>query len=78
MIWNAVYLFAALLLVVFWRSKNSVWGTFTLGIVAGIITACILYFFYGSFAWIIGARIACIAAILGGLLETAFLFIRKK
>jgi len=65
-IWQILGIVAIVLLVIFWKNKNAVWGGLTLGIIIGIIIAI----FYGNgFDWHIIGKSAISGTILGFIAE---------
>jgi len=65
LLWPILGIATIILLIIFWRTRNAVWGGFTLGIIIGFIIT-IFYLFKGSgFDWSIIAKGAIAGAILG-------------
>ncbi|MDP1845946.1 MAG: hypothetical protein Q8L09_04345 [Candidatus Moranbacteria bacterium] len=68
-IWIIFGVVAVVLLIVFWRKRNAVWGGLTAGIIIGIIVA-IFYLFKGNkFDWFLIGKGAIVGAILGFIAE---------
>jgi cell shape-determining protein MreD len=64
-IWIILGISSLILLIVYWRSRNAVWGGLTIGIILGLIIA-IIYFFRGHvFSWYIIGKGAIIGTIVG-------------
>jgi len=80
-IWIILGIIAIILLIIYWRSRNAVWGGLTIGIILGLIIA-IFYLFRGhGFSWYIIGKGATIGTIVGfgaELLGKISDFIRKK
>jgi len=80
-IWKIFGAITIVLLVVYWKRRNAVWGGLTIGVIIGLIVA-IFYFFKGSgFDWfiigkgaILGTMIGFVAELLGKISD----FIKKK
>ncbi|MFC1789495.1 hypothetical protein ACFLYY_00785 [Patescibacteria group bacterium] len=64
MIWTILGVISVILLIIFWRSRNAVWGGFTIGAVIGLVVAL-----FSGFAWYIVLRGAIIGILLGFGLE---------
>ena len=79
--WTILGTIAIILLVIFWRKRNAVWGGLTIGTAIGFIVA-IVYLFKGSgFSWSIigkGAVSGTMAGFVAELLGMIGDFIRKK
>lgn len=60
MIWNVLTVFSLILLAIYWRSKNAVWGSFTVGLIIGV-----LWKFLGSTDWYFVIKVGVIAIFLG-------------
>jgi len=68
-LWPILGVLTIILLIIFWRKKNAVWGGFTLGIIIGLIIA-ILYLFKGrGFDWFIIGKSAMLGTIIGLVAE---------
>ncbi len=59
-IWTILSITALILLVVYWNSKNAVWGGLTLGIIVGVP-----WKIFGGVDWYIVVKVATIGALLG-------------
>jgi hypothetical protein len=73
-LWKILGLIAITALVIFRKSKNSVWGGMTMGAIIGIVIAAVKYFSSNIFNWsfvgksmVIGILIGVFAEILGKL-----------
>lgn len=80
-IWIPLGILAAILLVVFWRIRNAVWGGLTLGIVAGFIATVVLALKGQGFDWsvvgkftVTGTLVGFIAELLGKISD----YLRKR
>ena len=64
-LWKILGIIAIVLLIIFWRKRNAVWGGLILGIFTGLILA--IFFFVGGngFDWSIIGKIAVFGTILG-------------
>jgi len=68
-IWILFSIIAAMLLVVFWRRRNAVWGGLTLGIIVGFITAIFFAFKVGGFNLFIVGKFAVVGTLIGFIAE---------
>lgn len=68
-IWKILGIITAVLLIVFWRSRNAVWGGLTLGIIIGLIVAIFFLFKESGFNWFIIGKGAISGTILGFIAE---------
>ncbi len=76
-LWPILGVLTIILLIIFWRKKNAVWGGFTLGIIIGLIIA-ILYLFKGKGfdlfiigkGAILGTMIGFVAELLGKISDS--------
>ena len=59
-IWVILGIISAVLLVIYFRSRNAVWGGFTAGLIIGLIVA----FFFG-FDWYIVGKGTILGALIG-------------
>jgi len=50
-IWIILAILAAGALIIFWKSKNAIWGGLTLGGIVGLIVAIVFLFIDKSFPW---------------------------
>jgi hypothetical protein len=64
-IWNILGIIAIILLLVFARGKNSVWGGLTLGVIIGLIIAIVFIFKGEIFSWSILKKSAIIGVLAG-------------
>ena len=65
-IWTIIGIVVVILLIIFWRGRNAIWGGLTLGIIIGFI---ITIFNENSFDWSIVVRGAVLGAIIGFVAE---------
>lgn len=67
--WTIFGAVAVVLLIIFWRKRNAVWGGLVVGVTIGIIVA----FFYllkgNSFDWFILGKGAIVGIIIGFIVE---------
>ena len=62
MAWIILGVISVVLLVVYFRSRNAVWGGLTIGIIAGLIIA----FFSGEvFSWYTVGKITIVCVLIG-------------
>jgi len=80
-IWIFLGIIALILLIIYWWSRNAVWGGLTIGIILGLIIA-ILYLFRGhGFNWAIVGKGATLGTLVGfgaELLGKISDFIKKR
>ena len=68
-LWPIFGILTIILLIIFWRKINAVWGGFTLGIIVGLIIA-IIYLFRGKgFDWFVIGKSAILGAMIGFVAE---------
>lgn len=80
-IWIILGAIAVILLLVFWRKRNAVWGGLTLGVIIGIIIAGFFLLKGSGFDWYIIGKGAVSGALLGfgaEMLGKISDFIKKK
>tara|TARA_Y100000310_G_C20550358_1_gene747745 strand:- start:574 stop:897 length:324 start_codon:yes stop_codon:yes gene_type:complete len=65
-IWTIIGVAVVILLIIFWRGRNAIWGGLTLGIIVGFI---ITIFNESGFDWSIIVRGAVLGAIIGFVTE---------
>lgn len=80
-IWIILGIVSFILLIIYWRSRNAVWGGLTIGIILGLIIAIFNVFGGHGFRWsiigkgaILGTMIGFCAELLGKFSD----FIRKR
>ena len=80
-IWTIFGIITIVLLILFWRKRNAVWGGLTIGIIIGIIVALFYLFKENGFNWLIigkgaiaGTMLGFVAELLGKVSD----FIKKK
>jgi hypothetical protein len=73
-IWEILSIISAIGIIIFWRSKNAVWGGLTIGAVIGVIVALIYLFMGDGFIWkivgkgiVIGTIFGIISQVLGSI-----------
>lgn len=80
-IWVIFGIIAIILLIIYWKKRNAVWGGLTIGIILGFIIT-IFYFLKGNeFSWFIIGTSAILGTIIGffaELLSKAGNFFQKK
>ena len=59
-IWTILGIVTVILLVVYWGSRNAVWGGFTIGIIVGLVIAL-----FSGFDWWIVGKSAVVGALIG-------------
>ena len=68
-IWTILGIITIVLLIIFWRKRNAVWGGLTIGIIIGFIFT-IFYLFQGSgFDWFIIGKGAILGTMIGFITE---------
>ena len=81
-IWIILAILAAILLIIYFRSRNAVWGGLTIGIIIGIIVAIVLATMGKGFQWSMIGKITVSGVILGFFAELLSkipkLFSKKK
>ncbi len=60
-IWTILGIATPILLVVYWRRRNAVWGGFTIGIIVGLVIAL----FFPGFDWYVVGKSAISGTIVG-------------
>jgi len=68
-IWIVLGIITVILLAVFWKIRNAVWGGLTLGIIIGFILAVFFLLNGSGFDWYIIGKIAISGTILGFIAE---------
>ena len=68
-VWKILGIIVIILLVVFGRKRNAVWGGFTIGIVIGFVVALFSVFRGDGFDWYIIGKIAVVGTVLGFVAE---------
>ena len=79
--WTILGIITVVLLIVFWRKRNAVWGGLTIGIIIGFIVAIFYLFKESGFNWFIigkGAILGAMAGFIAELLGKISNFIKKK
>jgi len=64
-IWVILCILAVISLVIFWRSRNAVWGGLTLGIIVGSMIAIFLFFQGYGFDWFIVGKSTILCVLIG-------------
>jgi len=59
-IWIILSVIAVILLAVYWKNRNAVWGGLTLGIIIGV-----LWKIFGGTDWYIVIKVATIGTLIG-------------
>ena len=80
-IWTILGVIAIILLIIFWKKRNAVWGGLTIGIVIGAIIAVVHLIKGSGFSWFIvgkGAVLGTIAGSAAELLGMISNFIKKN
>jgi len=68
-IWIVLGIITVILLIIYWKKRNAVWGGLTIGIILGLIVA-IFYFFKGNeFSWFIIGKGAILGTMIGFVVE---------
>jgi len=73
-IWKILGIITIVLLIVFWRRRNAVWGGLTIGVIIGFIVAIFFVFKSGGFDWFIIGKGAISGAIIGFFAELLGMF----
>ena len=72
---------AVIVLLLYWRTKNAVWGGLIIGLIIGIVFSIVLIFSGSAFDWYILGKGAIIGTLLGfaaELLGKLSDFLKKK
>ncbi len=69
MIWTILYISAAIVLILFWKGPNAVWGGFTLGIVVGTSIAIVSAIKGDGFIWSTVGKVTALGALIGLVAE---------
>jgi len=80
-IWGILGIVTVVLLIIFWNSRGTVWGGFTMGITLGFLVASFLAFTGHGFSWSLIWKFSIVTTILGflsELIEILPIFMRKK
>jgi len=71
-IWKILGIITIVLLIIYWKKRNAVWGGLTIGIILGLIIAIFYLFKESGFSWfiigkgaILGTTIGFVAELLG-------------
>jgi Na+/proline symporter len=64
-LWPPLGLLCIVLLVVYWRNRNAVWGGLSIGIVVGLLTAVGFAIWGDGFSWRVVAKISIVVTLLG-------------
>jgi len=67
--WGILGIASAILLIIYWRGRNAVWGGLTLGIIIGFIVAIVFMFRENGFNLLTVGKGAIAGTILGYLAE---------
>ena len=67
--WIILGIVTIVLLIVFWRKRNAVWGSLTIGIIVGFIITIVSVFKGSSFDWYVIGKGAILGAIIGFIAE---------
>ena len=68
-IWKILGAISVILLIIFWRKRNAVWGGLTLGVITGFIAA-VYFFLWGSgFDRYLIGKFAVVGTLLGSIAE---------
>jgi len=68
-IWGVLGAISIILLIVFWKTKNAVWGGLILGIIIGFIITIISFFMGNGFGLLVVGKSAIMGTILGFIAE---------
>ena len=80
-IWKLFGVVAAVLLLIYWRGRNAVWGGLTIGAILGLVVALFSVLRGNGFDWFIigkGAISGTIAGFIAELLGKASNLIKRK
>lgn len=67
--WIPLIIVAVILLVIFWRGPNAIWGGITFGLIIGLIVAIINSFLGKGFHWSTIGKVTIICVLIGGFFE---------
>ncbi|MDP3956744.1 MAG: hypothetical protein Q8P97_01990 [bacterium] len=68
-IWALLGIIAVILLVIYWRRRNSVWGGLALGIIIGLVLAIVYAIKGNGFSWYVIGKAAIVGTLLGFVAE---------
>ncbi len=68
-IWIILAVLAIILLISYFRSRNAVWGGFSIGVIIGIVVAIVFALIGKGFQWPIIGKVAVVGTFLGFLSE---------
>jgi ABC-type uncharacterized transport system permease subunit len=68
-IWTILEIAAVILLVIYWRRKNSVWGGFTIGATIGLLLSLVFALRGNGFSWSTPIKGAVVGIFLGLLTD---------
>jgi 4-hydroxybenzoate polyprenyltransferase len=68
-IWVILGITAVILLIIYWRKRNAIWGGLTLGIVVGFIVTVVFAFKGQGFDWSLIGKFTVIGTLVGFLAE---------
>lgn len=80
-IWKILGVASFVLLILYWRTRNAVWGGLTIGVIIGFIIAILNLFKGNGFSWFIIGKSAIYGTIIGfaaELLGKISDFLKKK
>ncbi len=78
MIWIILGIVAVIFLAIFWRSRNAVWGGFTLGVIVGAIISVISAINGNHFHWSTIMKSAIVACLIGVAVELFYILSKKR
>ena len=68
-IWTILGIVTIVLLIVFWRKRNAVWGGLAIGVIIGLVTTAFFAFKGHGFNWHIIGKAAISGTIIGFIAE---------
>jgi hypothetical protein len=64
-IWIILAVISILLLIKYFKTKNAVWGGFSIGAIIGLIVAVIVFLIGNGFKWSLIGKIAVVGTLIG-------------
>jgi len=76
-VWLGLGILSLILLVVYFRKRNAVWGGLTIGVIVGLVIATVFLFKGNGFDWFTIGKSAIVGTLLGFLAELIGEFSRR-
>lgn len=68
-IWKILGVISIILLIIYWRKRNAVWGGLAIGIVVGFLVVIFSVFMGSGFNWFTISKVAILGTIMGFVAE---------